>query len=109
MFLGRYLKMWTKLLIIINDNYADGRDVSWLWDADFEMLKDYDNEIVVSGSRAWDMAVRMKYAGFDSDKIKILPEIKEALNYSIDNIENGQQLLIMPTYTALLEMQKILK
>lgn len=98
-----------KLLIIINDNYADGRDVSWLWDADFEMLKDYDNEIVVSGSRAWDMAVRMKYAGFDSDKIKILPEIKEALNYSIDNIENGQQLLIMPTYTALLEMQKILK
>ncbi len=98
-----------KLLIIINDNYADGRDVSWLWDADFEMLKDYDNEIVVSGSRAWDMAVRMKYAGFDSDKIKIMPEIKEALNYSINDIETGQQLLIMPTYTALLEMQKILK
>ena len=96
-----------KLLIIINDKYADGRDVSWLWDADFEILKNYGNEIVVSGTRAYDMAARLKYAGFSKDKIKIIPKIKESINYSLDTIPKDSQLLIMPTYTALLEMQKI--
>lgn len=99
----------SRLLIIINDNYADGRDVSWLWDTDFELLKDYDGKIVVSGIRAYDMAVRLKYAGFDASRIEVKNDIKEAINYSIDNVEQGGQLLIMPTYTALLEMQKILK
>lgn len=95
-----------KLLIIINDNYADGRDVSWLWDADFEMLKDYPHKIVVSGVRAYDMAVRLKYAGFDASKIEVKNNIKEAFYYCLDSIEQGEQLLVMPTYTALLEMQK---
>ena len=102
-------KTCDKLLIIINDNYADGRDVSWLWDADFEMLKDYSGEIVVSGIRAYDMAVRMKYAGFNKDKIIVKPDIKTAINYTIDSVEKNSHVLIMPTYTALLEMQKILK
>lgn len=98
-----------KLLIIINDNYADGRDVSWLWDADFELLKDYPQNIVISGIRAYDMAVRMKYAGFDESKIEVKNNIKEAFEYSLNSIQEGEQLLIMPTYTALLEMQKFLK
>lgn len=98
-----------KLLIIINDNYADGRDVSWLWDADFELLKDYPNKITVSGIRAYDMAVRMKYAGFDSSRIEIKKDIKQAVCDSVASIQENEQLLIMPTYTALLEMQKFLK
>ena len=98
-----------KLLIIINDNYADGRDVSWLWDADFELLKDYPENIIVSGTRAYDMAVRMKYAGFDFSKIEVKNDIKEAIKYALSGINPGEQLLIMPTYTALLEMQKILR
>lgn len=98
-----------KLLIIINDNYADGRDISWLWDADFELLKDFQNNIVVSGIRAYDMAVRMKYAGFDESKIEVKKDIKEAFYYALDGIQQGEQLLIMPTYTALLEMQKFIK
>ena len=98
-----------KLLIIINDNYADGRDVSWLWDADFELLKNYPNNIIVSGERAYDMATRLKYAGFPTEKIEVKNEIKTAINYCLDSIEEEQQLIIMPTYTALLEMQKILK
>lgn len=97
-----------KLLIIINDNYADGRDVSWLWDADFELLKNYKGSIVVSGIRAYDMAVRMKYSGFDASRIEVKEEIKTALEYSLNSINAGQQLLIMPTYTALLEMQKLI-
>ena len=97
------------LLIIINDNYADGRDVSWLWDTDFELLKDYPQNIIISGIRTYDMAVRMKYAGFDESKITIKNDIKEALKFSLNQINDNEQLLIMPTYTALLEMQKILK
>ena len=96
-----------KLLIIINDKYADGRDVSWLWDADFEILQNYPNEIVLSGIRAYDMATRLKYAGFPPEKMTIKPDIKTALNYSAENITQGAQLLIMPTYTALLELQHI--
>ena len=96
-------------VICLNDNYADGRDVSWLWDADFELLKDYPNTISVSGIRAYDMAVRMKYAGFAQEKIEVIEDIKEAVFSAIDSINEGEQLLIMPTYTALLEMQKFLK
>lgn len=99
----------SRLLIAINDNYADGRDVSWLWDADFELLKDYPNNIVVSGIRAYDMAVRLKYAGFDPQKIEIKPNLKEAVEYALNTTQQNEQLLIMPTYTALLDMQKIFR
>lgn len=98
-----------KLLIIINDKYADGRDVSWLWDADFELLKNYKNEIVFSGIRAYDIAVRLKYAGFEEAKMRIISDIEGAIKYSLKNIKKNEQLLIMPTYTALLDMQRILK
>ena len=97
-----------KLLIIINDNYADGRDVSWLWDTDFELLKDFPRQITVSGTRAYDMAVRLKYAGFDTSKIEVKTNIKEAFYHSLNSINPEEQLLVMPTYTALLEMKKFL-
>lgn len=99
----------SKLLIIINDNYADGRDVSWLWDTDFELLKEYTGDIIVSGTRAYDMAVRLKYAGFDTSKIEVRTDIKQSVDYAISQTEDNGKLLIMPTYTALLAMQKILK
>ena len=53
------------------------------------------------------MAVRLKYSGFDTNKIVIKKEIKDAMNYALSSIEKNEQLLVMPTYTALLEMQKI--
>lgn len=102
-------KTCKKLLIAINDNYADGRDISWLWDTDFEKLTNYPISITVSGIRAYDMATRLKYAGFDESKITINQNLKEAVQNSLDEISEGEQLLIMPTYTALLEMQKFLK
>ena len=98
-----------KILMIINDNYADGRDMSWLWDTDFEKLKDYPHNIVVSGIRAYDMATRLKYAGFPIEKIEIINDIKNAFYYSLNSINENEQLLIMPTYTALLEIQNLLK
>ena len=98
-----------KLLLAINDNYADGRDISWLWDTDFEKLANYPISVTVTGIRAYDMAVRLKYAGFDENKITINQNLKDAFQTSLNEIEEGEQLLVMPTYTALLEMQKILE
>ncbi len=97
----------SNLLIIINDNYADGRDVSWLWDADFERLKYSEKPVVVSGLRAEDMAVRLKYAGVSDDKIIVLPDIKKAIDYVLTIAENN--ITILPTYTALLELNKLWK
>lgn len=93
----------SNILIIINDNYADGRDVSWLWDAEFELLKECKKEIVVSGIRANDMALRLKYA--EVKNIKIIPEIKQAVDYVGKNSENN--ITILPTYTALLKINKL--
>ena len=90
-------------MIIINDNYADGRDVSWLWDAEFELLKNVDKEIVVSGIRANDMALRLKYAG--AEKIKIINDIDKAVEYIGKSADNN--ITILPTYTALLHINKM--
>ena len=95
----------SNILIIINDNYADGRDTSWLWDADFEAIKDAKKEIVVSGIRANDMALRLKYA--DVKNVKVINDINQAIDYvgeqAIGNIT------ILPTYTALLKISKMRK
>ncbi len=93
------------ILIAINDNYADGRDVSWLWDADFELLKSASKRIITSGVRAYDMAVRLKYAGIND--VKVIPNINQAI-LAITREAEGD-ITILPTYTALLEINKIKK
>jgi lipid II isoglutaminyl synthase (glutamine-hydrolysing) len=98
-----------KVLIAINDNYADGRDVSWLWDANFEPLVNVRSKFTVSGRRAEDMALRLKYAGISESQIEVLPSLLKALESSVKDCRPGQTLWILPTYTCLLELQKILK
>lgn len=97
----------SNILIMINDNYADGRDVSWLWDADFEFLKDAKNPIVVSGYRAKDMAVRLKYAGIDTSKIVVIPKISHSIEHLLNSLDINEKITILPTYTALLKMQTL--
>lgn len=99
----------SKLLILLNDNYADGRDVSWIWDANFEILQSYEQKIVISGDRAYDMAVRLKYAGVDENQFIIEKDIKTALEKALDITQKDETLLVLPTYTALLKMQNIIK
>lgn len=98
-----------RIMVAINDNLADGRDISWLWDADFEQLAGHPRQIIVSGQRAEDMAVRMKYAGMNSELISTNSKLDKALEQALDMVQPGETLWILPTYTCLLELQKIMK
>lgn len=98
----------SRMIIAINDNYADGRDVSWLWDAEFELLHTHAKQLICSGDRANDMAVRLKYAGVQDSSITIEENIRTAIEAMTQDIENNEKLYILPTYTVLLEMQTFL-
>ncbi|KUO65006.1 MAG: UDP-N-acetylmuramyl peptide synthase [Gracilibacter sp. BRH_c7a] len=100
------------LLIAINDLAADGRDISWLWDVDFETLAEKRadiHQLLCSGLRAEDMALRLKYAGFTEDKIII----EKSLAQAVDKLGEYQKMdkdavFILPTYTALFPLRDIL-
>lgn len=95
----------SNFLIAINDNFADGRDISWLWDTDFELLKDIKGFIVTSGLRAEDMALRLKYAGVPEKRIKLIKNLKNAIDYIVKNTDENKKITILPSYTALMEMK----
>lgn len=95
------------MAIFLNDRLADGRDVSWIWDVDFELLSPKTTRITVGGTRAWDMALRLKYAGFETlDRVE--EETAAALKRAIAETPEGQPLVVIPTYTAMLEVREIL-
>jgi UDP-N-acetylmuramyl tripeptide synthase len=93
-----------RILAVLNDQVADGRDVSWIWDADFELLSHHVQDIVCSGSRAAELAVRFKYGGVPSARIRIVPELSEALDAAVAGATGGR-LFALPTYTALLALR----
>jgi UDP-N-acetylmuramyl tripeptide synthase len=95
-----------RFLIAINDNYADGRDVSWLWDARFDFLQNHQKNIFISGRRAFDIALRLKYANISTERIKVNENIIGAINKSLKSMDTNETLYILPTYTVLLEMQR---
>jgi UDP-N-acetylmuramyl tripeptide synthase len=96
-------------LIAINDLHADGRDVSWLWDVDFELLAAGNAPLSTTGIRGNDMANRLKYAGVPSERIKPLPDqLPAALNLFTDSIPEGGTGYVLPTYTAMLELRATL-
>jgi lipid II isoglutaminyl synthase (glutamine-hydrolysing) len=96
-----------KLLIALNDQDADGRDVSWIWDAEFERIAGV-TQITVSGLRAPDMALRLKYAGVDAAAITREPNLKLAIRHALSHcLQDTDTLYILPTYTALLELRTV--
>lgn len=101
-----------QIAFIINDKYADGTDISWLWDVDFEKLdeiQDMLDNVYTSGLRAEDMAVRLKYAGVYSDKISIVKGYRELIETGLARTPRGHSFYILPTYTAMLDIRKLLK
>ena len=99
---GPGLDLW----LALNDGIADGRDVSWIWDADFELLSARARRITCAGTRAPEMALRLKYAGFPEESITVDPEIEHSLDSAIDAADG--QLFALPTYTALIELRTML-
>jgi UDP-N-acetylmuramyl tripeptide synthase len=95
------------LAILINDNLADGTDVSWLWDADVELLVGRCRSIVVGGTRGGDMAVRLKYAGVPTERIQLVDTVTAGLDVGLARIEDGATLYALPTYTAMLDLRKL--
>ncbi len=94
------------LWIALNDRIADGRDVSWVWDADFELLGGSVRRVTCAGTRASEMALRLKYAGWPQEAIDVEPGIERSLDRALD--EAPGRLFALPTYTALLELHKVL-
>jgi lipid II isoglutaminyl synthase (glutamine-hydrolysing) len=92
------------LLGILNDRTADGRDVSWIWDADFELLAPTARRITCSGTRAAELALRFKYAGVEESRLHVQPDLPAALDAALAGAASGQ-LFALPTYTALLELR----
>jgi lipid II isoglutaminyl synthase (glutamine-hydrolysing) len=94
-------------VLALNDAIADGRDVSWIWDVDWEPLLAGLDQVVVTGERAAEMALRCKYGGFPADAIQVVPELGEALDRGLDLTPAGGELVVLPTYTAMLALREV--
>ncbi len=93
------------LLAVLNDHIADGRDVSWVWDADFELLAGRVRHAVCAGTRAAELALRLKYAGVEVERLEVVPDLDRALDTAVARA-GGERLFVLPTYTALLELRE---
>jgi UDP-N-acetylmuramyl tripeptide synthase len=93
------------VLGILNDRTADGRDVSWIWDADFEILAPHLRRATCAGTRAGELALRLKYAGVPADRLHVVPNMRSALDQALATTGGEGRLFALPTYTALLELR----
>jgi UDP-N-acetylmuramyl tripeptide synthase len=92
------------VLGVLNDNTADGRDVSWIWDADFELLADRVRRVTCAGTRAAELALRLKYAGVDAEALHVVPSLSRALDDALAAAPS-RRVFALPTYTALLALR----
>ncbi len=99
------------LLGVLNDNTADGHDVSWIWDADFELLAGRVRSATCSGTRAPELALRLKYAGVDPERIRVVQDLSRALAAAAADRPQASgeaPLYALPTYTAMLALRELL-
>jgi lipid II isoglutaminyl synthase (glutamine-hydrolysing) len=92
------------LLGVLNDRTADGRDISWVWDADFELLAGRARRVTCAGTRAAELALRLKYAGVAAERLHVVPALPAALDDAL-TAAGGGRVFALPTYTALLELR----
>ena len=95
------------LLVALNDEIADGRDVSWIWDVDFEPLLDGLERLIATGERAAELALRFKYAGLPEHAIEVVPSLEAALDRGLELTPSGDELIALPTYTAMLALRDL--
>jgi len=94
-----------RLLAALNDRDADGRDVSWIWDADFESLAPAIEHVVSTGIRSRDLANRLKYAGVPVDRIEVVDGWGSAIDRAVGGVPRGGELVVLATYTAMLALR----
>jgi UDP-N-acetylmuramyl tripeptide synthase len=93
---------------LLNDNIADGTDVSWIWDVDFES-RSFDARCYVSGTRCYDMALRLKYSGIPEDRIRVDPDYASGFETALKQCRQGRCLYVFPNYTSLLALRAYLE
>jgi UDP-N-acetylmuramyl tripeptide synthase len=94
-------------VVALNDAIADGQDVSWIWDVDFEPLLEGLDRLIATGSRAAELSLRFKYAGLDERAIEVVPSLERALDRGLELTPAGGELVVLPTYTAMLGLRRI--
>ena len=94
-------------VVALNDAIADGRDVSWIWDVDFEPLLEGLDTLVATGSRAAELALRFAYGGLPRERIEVVPSLEAALDRGLGLTPSGGELTVLPTYTAMLALRRI--
>lgn len=95
-------------VVALNDGIADGRDVSWIWDVDFEPFAARLDRIVTSGERAAELALRFSYGGLPEQAIEVIPDLGSALDRGLELTPSGGELTFLPTYTAMLGLQRVI-
>ena len=96
------------VLLLLNDRIPDGTDVSWIWDVDFELLDGQKREIIVSGDRTYDMAIRLKYALTNMRRVTVTDNLPSSIDIALSKIDKHETLWILATYSAMLDVRKIL-
>ena len=99
----------SKLFVLLNNTPADGSDISWLYDTDFEYFKDYKNEVIFSGTKANELALRFKHAGLKERQFFIEPDVKKAYKHAIKATQKDETLLILANFTTLAELKNVMK
>jgi UDP-N-acetylmuramyl tripeptide synthase len=95
------------LLIALNDAIADGKDVSWIWDVDLEPLLTAAERVIAAGDRAAELGVRCVYGGLDEASLEVEPDLRRALDRGLELTPTGGELVVLPTYTAMLALRRI--
>ncbi|HJR95730.1 MAG TPA: MurT ligase domain-containing protein [Gaiellaceae bacterium] len=96
------------LVLALNDAIADGQDVSWIWDVDFEPLLEHAGLVIATGERAAELGLRMTYGGLPAERLEVIPSLEKALDRGLGLVEAGTELVVLPTYTAMLALRGIL-
>jgi UDP-N-acetylmuramyl tripeptide synthase len=96
------------LVVALNDAIADGQDVSWIWDVDFEPLLEKAGRVIVTGDRAAELGLRLVYGGLDEERLEVQASLETALDRGLELTDSRDELVVLPTYTAMLALRGIL-
>lgn len=96
------------VVFILNDNYADGKDISWIWDVNFESVKNRINWMAAAGNRAEELLLRLKYANLEMDRVGLEKDMRKLIN-DISAIDNNEPVFVLATYTGMFDFRSVLE